>query len=61
MIRERELALLQRLAELRAEGLGWDASAEVLNLEGFRTRKGTRWTGASLHSAFRRRRLPRPD
>lgn len=55
---KRELKLMRRLRELRAE-MGWDLAAEKLNAEGYSTRKGTVWTGAGLHSVFRYRRLPK--
>lgn len=42
---EGEAETLQRIRELRGEGLGYDRIAERLNTEGFKARTGGRWHG----------------
>ena len=46
-----EKATLERMATLRATGLGLD---RLLTAEGFRTRKGTAWSGKTVHRILTR-------
>ena len=58
-IREREIALIERVRELCQEGWGWMVVAKVLNKEGNRNRAGRPFTPQALHSVLAKRRSPR--
>lgn len=51
---EGEAATLQRLRELRAEGLGYDRIADKLNAAGFTGRSGGRWHGLVVNRILTR-------
>lgn len=46
---------LQRIRELRTDGLGYDRIAERLNAEGFRGRSGGRWHGLVVNRILTRK------
>jgi DNA invertase Pin-like site-specific DNA recombinase len=52
---EGEAEILQRIRELRDEGLGYDRIAERLNAEGFKARTGGRWHGLVVNRILSRR------
>ena len=45
---------MERMRELRAEGVAYDRLAERLTAEGFKTRKGTAWHGFSVQRILAR-------
>lgn len=45
-----ESEALERMRALRAEGLGYDRIAEVLNSEGLKPRAGVRWWGKTVNN-----------
>ena len=47
--REGEQAIIQRMRELRASGLGFDRIAVALNNEGLKPRAGDRWHGVVVN------------
>ncbi|MCU1329556.1 MAG: Resolvase, N-terminal domain [Bryobacterales bacterium] len=47
--RPREKAVIARMNELRATGLGFDKIAERLNAEGLKPRRGERWHGLTVN------------
>ena len=49
-----EKTTLERMRELKAEGLGFDRLAAKLHEEGFRTRKGTAWHGFTVNRILSR-------
>jgi DNA invertase Pin-like site-specific DNA recombinase len=49
-----EKATLERMRELRAEGLGFDRLAKKLNKEGLQTRMGTAWHGFTVNRILSR-------
>jgi DNA invertase Pin-like site-specific DNA recombinase len=51
---EGEVEILQRIRELRGEGLGYDRIAERLNREGFKARTGGRWHGLVVNRILSR-------
>ena len=51
--REGEQAVIARMRELRATGLGFDKIAERLNAEGLKPRTGQRWWGKGVNNSLR--------
>jgi DNA invertase Pin-like site-specific DNA recombinase len=51
---EGESETLQRIRELRSEGLGFDRVAERLNAEGFKGRSGGKWHGLVVNRILTR-------
>lgn len=56
-----ECAVIERMRELRAAGLGFDRIADALNAEGLKPRKGVRWWGKSVNNTLRRLSGPRTN
>jgi DNA invertase Pin-like site-specific DNA recombinase len=51
---EGEVETLQRIQELRSEGMGFDRIAERLNAEGYKARTGGRWHGLVINRILSR-------
>lgn len=49
-----EKRVVERMRELRSEGVAFDKLAERLTVEGFKTRKGTAWHGFSVQRILAR-------
>jgi hypothetical protein len=57
---EAERATIERMKELRAEGLAFDRIAERLNSEGLPSRTGKRWHGVVVNRILNSSSRPRP-
>lgn len=51
--RDGEQAIIARMKELRASGIGFDKIAEQLNAEGIMPRSGQRWWGRSVNNTLK--------
>jgi DNA invertase Pin-like site-specific DNA recombinase len=51
--RDGEQPIIDRMKELRAAGLAYDAIADQLNDEGIKPRSGQRWWGKSINNALK--------
>lgn len=51
-----EQAVIERMRELRAAGMGYDRIAEQLNAEGIKPRRGVRWWGRGINNVLKEAR-----
>jgi DNA invertase Pin-like site-specific DNA recombinase len=51
-----EAAVIARMKELRASGLGFDRIAAQLNAEGVKPRRGKQWWGAAVNNVLSRKK-----